>query len=176
MLCFFPQIINPSDTGWITQLLDELLEKEVKVNKAITYTDLIGTFWIPGDPINPCSEKNRNSFSLVAFTQGFIFLPDNMVLVVELEWHAVQNRKIDHSQSNELKYNINSYVGIVPYRIENNKLVIDFYSIILCLRDNKMYFDNLSNMHFSFLFLAQTFPFIEQNNIPGKCLWNEYIW
>jgi hypothetical protein len=181
MICAVYLYSQSKSGDWLSEFDDQIAEQEVDSHSRIlSYENLIGTYWVIADPfIN--SKKYGDSDVVVITTDGYIFLPDNVVLIVDTVWEAFYISKYTPNAENILSSSIGSINKLARYVIEDGKILIKLKSNYRegCLANNSLYLKDVystdNQQVYEKFHLVQTFPITTPDGEYIENLWLGYV-
>lgn len=161
-LCIFSHICS---SDWKDKVKENFPSFELDTSPIVlTYEDLAGTYWIPMS----LTEWDDSDSIIVNSNEGFMFLPNNQVIRMSIQFSA---EKID--VLNEVLLNLSIYhiYGIYNYIVEDNKIIFDSYEIELVNNRLEIKGEYAVDSAVNTYFLYETFP-VESIQ---ESLWSRYI-
>ena len=131
-------------------------------NEDLKLSNLKGTFWLPCAPISKEHTEMENHF--FEFTDGFIFLPDNRMLIVSVCWDFIYDK---------VQCSITDILLLESYR--NNEDKIETEEFIFTTKGNRMNVYRKMDKSREEIFLYKTFQ-IENDDMANPSLWSQYKW
>jgi hypothetical protein len=154
-------IQNSEEISSFLSLDDDLFEKPVITD----YQDLPGTFWVE-------EVTDTTGQPLMYNPDGYIFLRDNMVLIVKTSFN-----RFSYDNNSPLFYKgTYSIIGIsksVNFHIQNDKLYIDYGNLQGILKDGFL-FMGFDDTYWKYK-LESSFSVLDKDGTPLKDIFNERV-